>query len=223
MIGIETSEIEFTFRRIRDEMSLRAKTPGLKPTHRKKFETWMQHLDRISDQTSEIEKVVLPLMEKDLGYPFTNKDLVITAMFQPSLKNTIDEILVHFRKEPDFEMFKDELTQLVNSPETAKSLAWAGDTVIKFAILRNIWKPGITPEELHNTRKSLENNENLSNLCDRWKLFEHRVHFDPDTPKPKAERKIKGTLVESMFGIIYIEKGIDGVQEAIHLIDPSIN
>jgi dsRNA-specific ribonuclease len=224
-IEIETVEIEDTVRKIRDEINTRIKTSALKPTHQKKFVDWLQNLNQIQDQILEIKKVVLPLIKKDLRYSFTNKNLIITAMVQPSLKNTIDEIKVHFHNEPDFEMFNDELTKLGTCPETAKSLAWIGDTVIKFAILKQIWKPRITSEELHNTRKSLENNKNLSDLCDRWKLYEHRIHFDDSDkiPQPNTLLKNKGTLVESMYGIIFIEKKIKGVQKAIHLIDPSIN
>lgn len=221
-IEIETIEIESSVRKILNEISSRTRTSALKPTHQQKFDTWIQQLTDILNQISKIDSMVLPLIKKDLEYPFTNKNLIVTAMVQPSLKNTFDEIKVHFNNEPGFEIFQETLTKLGTSPDTAKSLAWLGDAAIKYAILQIIWKPGITIEVLHNKRQELENNENLSKLCDKWNLFNCRIHLDSDVPKQETLPKIKGTLAEAIFGVILIEKKIEGVQEAIHFIDTSI-
>jgi dsRNA-specific ribonuclease len=215
-IKINTINIESNIRNIRDEIIIREKTPALKPKHRKKFDTWIEQLDSILDQITKINEIILPLIKKDLNYSFKKKNLIVTAMFQPSLKNSFDQIKVHFKNDPSFDKFNEILDKLGTSPDTAKSLAWVGDTIIKYAILESIWRQGITPEELHNKRQSLENNENLSILCKRWKLFENRIHLGPDVPKSKD---IQGTLVESIYGIIFIEKGIEGVQKAVRLIE----
>lgn len=220
-ITFEPMDIESGIRKIRATIFLRKNSSETKQQDRKKFDIWIQYLDIILDQISKSDDIDFPPVLKEISR--LNKNLIVIAMLQPSLKNIFNEIKVHFRREPGFERFHEELTRLGNGPKTARSLAWIGDTVIKSAILTKIVRLGISPEELHNKRQSLETNKNLSNLSDRWKLFEHRIHLDPEVPKPKSIEKIKGTLVESMFGIIFIEKGSPGVQEAISMIDTSEN
>ena len=181
---------------------------------RNKVNRWIRNLERILDQISNVDEMDLPQALKEISQG--NKNLIVMAMIQPSLKNTFNEINVHFHRVEGAE--SEVLKNLYASPEIAKSLAWIGDTAIKSAVLKKIWKQGISPKELHKARQSLETNENLSRLCDRWKLFEHRIHLDPEDPKSKSIKKIKGTLVESMFGVILIEKGSGGVQEVIPMI-----
>jgi hypothetical protein len=217
-IELDIIDIESSVREIRNGIVSRTKNLELKPTHRKKIEKLIHNLGTILDQTSNIKKTVLPLMKKDLGYSFLNENLILTAMVQPSLKNTFSEITRHFENEPGFKTFQGKIIRLGACPDIALSLAWAGDTAIKYAILKEIWKPGVTTEALHNTRKVLETNENLSILCDRWKLFENRIHFDPPDPKQETISHTKGTLLEAIFGVILIEKEITGVQKALPLI-----
>ncbi|MGA2912573.1 MAG: ribonuclease III domain-containing protein [Methanoregula sp.] len=219
-IKIDTIKMEPSIRRLREDIS-RVNTSALKLTHKQKFDIWVRNLDSILDQIKKINEFVLPQMEKDLGFPFSNRNLIVIAFVQPSLKNIIKEIKVHLTNEPSFKIWEEKLTKLGATPDTAKSIAWVGDTAIKYALLTEIWRPGITPKELHNKRQALEKNENLSKLCDDWDLFDNRIHFDPNVPKDKTKQKIEGTLTEAMFGVIFIERGIAGVQKALHLIDTS--
>ena len=92
------------------------------------------------------------------------------------------------------------LNNLIACSDNAKSLAWIGGAIIKYTLLEEIWKPGLTTEVLHKKREALEKNENLSKLCDKWKLFEYRIHFDPDVPKDDDTlKKIKGTLPSVLY------------------------
>ena len=218
-IEFHAVEIESDIKIILQEISTYRSKTELNKKNEDKFDRWVVQLNSILDQISTSEQNIIPLISKDLGFPFKNKNLFFTAMLQPSLKNTFDEIKIHFRKEPESIISKKKLDELSACSDTGKSLAWIGDTVIKYALLLKIWQPGITPEELHNRRQSLETNVNLSILCDRWKLFEYRIHLDPPYPKQATIDKTKGTLVEAIYGVLYIEKEIDGVQEALPLID----
>ena len=212
-------EIELKIKDLIEDLSLRRKNVQLKQTHRKKFENWIEQLNTIHNQIKKIDEVILPAIQKDLGNSFSNRNLILTAFIQPSVKKLFTEIKTHFKNDPGFVVSPEDLSLLESCSDTAKSLAWIGDTTIKYALLLNIWRPGITPEELHNKRQALENNENLSKLCNGWKLFDCRIHFDPPVPKQATIDKIKGTLVEATYGVIFIERGIKGIQEATGLID----
>jgi dsRNA-specific ribonuclease len=219
-IKFEQIEIELRIRDLIEDLSIRKKNVQLKQTHAQKFDAWINQLEKILVQISNINSNVLPDIQQDLGnsFSFSNRNLVLTALVQPSVKKIFTEIKTHFRNDLEFVVKPKDLDLLESCSDTAKSLAWIGDTAIKYALLLKIWRPGITPEELHNKRQSIETNENLSILCDKWKLFDYRIHIDPDVPKKMTVSKTKGTLVEAIYGVIFIEQEIKGVQGAIDLI-----
>jgi hypothetical protein len=218
-IEFEHIDIELRIKDLVDDISTRRKNVQLNKHTQKNFDHWITQLDTILNKIIEIEDVVLPAIQQDLEDPITNKNLVINAMIQPSVKKTFSEIKTHFKNESDFVLLPKELALLESCSDFAKSLAWIGDTTIKYTILLKIWKPGIKTKDLHNQRESFEKNDNLSRLCDTWKLYDNRIHFDPSVPKQATINKIKGTLVEAIYGVIFIECGIDGVFDALHLID----
>ena len=215
---LQSVEIEKNIGILKEYFSLLTKDQQYKPTDREKFNKWVLAFEIIFRQISLFDKIVLPVIETDLNYPFFNRDLVLTAIMQPSVKNTFSEIKKQFENDSEFVISRSDLDLLERCSDVSGSLAWMGDAAIHYAISKNIWEPEITPEELDNKRKSLESNENLSILSNTWKLYENRIHFDPNVPKQAKIIEIKGTLVEAIYGVIFIEKGIEGVQDAIDLI-----
>ena len=221
-IEFENVEIEVTIRNLRDYFSRIGNDSGYKPTKRQKFTKWVKEFDHILEQIEKIDNVVLPKLIDDLGYAFTDRNLILTALFQPSTKKIFSEIKNESNSLSDFIGTYDDLDSLEKCSDRANSLAWIGDAAIKFAISSKIWKIDISTEDLNDTRKKYESNENFSGLCDNWQLFQSRIHFDPEDQKPKSANKIKGTLVEAIFGVIFLEREIEGVQEALHIIDKSL-
>jgi dsRNA-specific ribonuclease len=65
--------------------------------------------------------------------------------------------------------------------------------------------------------------KNLSKLCDHWELYDYRFYQDSAGPQEKTRETIQGTLTEAIFGVIFVERDIDGIQNALHLIDPAMN
>ena len=217
-IEFEHIDIELRIKDLIDYISMRRKNVQLKQTYQKKFDKWIEQLNTILDKISKIDEQVLPKIKQDFDYPFTKRNLVLIAFIQPSVKNTFLEIQKQFDNDSEFAIAQADLDLLERCSDVSGSLAWMGDAAIHYAISKNIWEPEITPEELDNKRKSLESDDNLSKLCDTWKLYNNRIHFDPNVPKQAKIIEIKGTLVEAIYGVIFIEKGIEGVQDAIDLI-----
>jgi len=52
----------------------------------------VKQLDIILGQIKKIDAIVLPKIKSDVGYSFTNRDLVLTALVQPSVKKIFSEI-----------------------------------------------------------------------------------------------------------------------------------
>jgi dsRNA-specific ribonuclease len=218
----ENVDIEVTIRNFQDYFSRIGTDSGYTLTKRQKFNNWVKEFDHILEQIGKFDTVVLPKLTDDLGYAFADRNLTLTALFQPSAKKIFSEIKKEFNSLSDFIVTYEDLDSLEKCSDRANSLAWIGDAAIKFAISSKIWKIDISTEDLNDTRKKYESNENFSGLCDNWQLFKSRINFDPEDQKPKSAKKIKGTLVEAIFGVIFIERGIEGVQDALHLIDKSL-
>jgi len=111
----------------------------------------VKQLDIILGQIKKIDAIVLPKIKSDVGYSFTNRDLVLTALVQPSVKKIFSEIKEEFNSTSDFIIPKQALDLFESSPDRANSLAWIGDVVVKFAISSEIWKLDTLTEELNDT------------------------------------------------------------------------
>ncbi|UYP48597.1 hypothetical protein NEF87_004882 [Candidatus Lokiarchaeum ossiferum] len=73
--------------------------------------------------------------------------------------------------------------------------------------------------DLTQKREKIVKNDHLAVICDRWQLFEHRIkRVHEGTTAPNNSKKIiheKGTLVEAIFGVIYLEMGFEEVLRVI--------
>ena len=68
------------------------------------------------------------------------------------------------------------------------------------------------------SRANIVSNDNMAQLCDKWKLYDMRVHFDPPVSRSEMNH-VKGTLVEGIYGMMYILGGLDRVANQVtHLI-----
>ncbi|MDV2482826.1 hypothetical protein F8E02_12670 [Methanoculleus sp. Wushi-C6] len=187
-----------------------------------KLRRWTRNIDTVLAKAAGASAEVRPAIEADLGYSLGGREQFIVAMFQSSTRNLFDEIAEHARSGGWCSLADAELRELAGLHEAAGALAWIGDAALKVGILPAIWDPDVARAgSLTENRKAYDRNSNLARLCDRWNLYEHRIHFDPDASRSKRKiDHVKGTLVESVFGILFLREGLRGVASAAHLLEP---
>jgi dsRNA-specific ribonuclease len=217
-IEFRTIAIEETIRTLADFFSAPSNDP-IPQKKREKFSRWAEDLEKILEQISLFKKHAVPLITSDLEYTFGNRNLVLTAMMQYGMRNVFSEIKTQFGNDPEHPVSPDDLDWLIAAPDTAGSLAWLGDSAIRFAVSLYVWEPKLTKEQLHNKREALVTDRNLSDLCNHWQLYRYRFYQDSVQPEEKRLEEIKGTFTEAIFGVIFVEKGIEGVLKALPLID----
>jgi dsRNA-specific ribonuclease len=187
---------------------------------RGKADRWLGMLDYITSAIVAVRSGVIPTIEADIGYPLTHSDLVVLAMFQPSTRNLFVEIEVHFRGTGDCTLSTEELEQMAGLSDAAATLAWIGDAALKIGVLPEIWTPDIRKAgSLTIERQRYESNANMARLSDRWDLYRHCIRFGNEEPEVDRDH-LKGTLVESVIGIIFLEGGLKRVGEAARLLRP---
>jgi hypothetical protein len=185
-----------------------------------KMERWEDGIASILRAIGGIRTDVQPAVEADLGCGIKNGEMFILAFFQPSTRNLFSEIAVHFQSHPGCALTTADLETLVRIPDAAATLAWIGDAALKIGVLPEIWTPHMREAGLlTDRRKAYDSNANQAILCDRWRLYEHRIHLDPPVASGDPVH-VKGTLVESIFGTIFLQGGLRAVAGAARLLRP---
>lgn len=194
-----------------------AKTPRNNTRLLTKCERWVQEIGLIQDGLKRVRESLLPDLEKTLGIEFGHKELLQVAMFQPSTKNIFLELETQYRRSKNNPLDQHEFAEMINLSEMAKVLALVGDAVVSSAVLQYLWEPHMGNAGTITQRKAdIVSNENMAKLCDAWGLYEYRIHFDPDIPSKSEIEHDKGTLLEAVYGIIYIEHEYKKVVELVH-------
>ena len=184
---------------------------------RRKIANWIEQINKIDENIKKIKQLKLIELEQNLNYRFAEHDLVVLSFIQPSIKNLFNELSLFSSKvglEYNFE-------QYLNMDEAAKVLALIGDAVIDLALVQILWQPNISKVgELSQKRSDFASNENLARICDKWNLYDSRIHLDPNHLNVKDEtiNHVKGTIVEALFGVMYIESGLDKIITSIGVL-----
>lgn len=197
-------------------------TPALPPGESGKFGRWVREIETVLAKAAMITGTVQPEVEADLGYSLGDREQFVIAMFRPSTRNLFDEIAEDARSGDWCTLIDADLRDLAHLHEAAGALAWIGDAALKIGLLPAIWDPDLAKAGvLTQNRKAYDRNSNLALLCDRWNLYEHRIHFDTEIPRStRTINHAKGTLVESVFGILFLREGLKGVASATELLRP---
>lgn len=177
---------------------------------KKKNANWIDQIKKMNDNIHNIRKSKLVELEGNLNYNFAEPDLIVLSFIQPSIINIFREIYTDSFKlslNIDFEPY------MIN--EMTNALALFGDAAINMALLMKIpWQPDISNAGwLTIQRARYASNENLARICDKWGLYDFRIHFDPNQSENNVKKlnHAKATIVEAIFGGIYIEAGLDQV------------
>lgn len=187
---------------------------------KEKMNRWLSQLDYIIYSLDKIESELTPKLERMLSYRFKDRELLSISLFQPSTKNLFLELQIHYCSRDEHDIDCNALSELILLSQVAQMLALLGDAAIDTAILHHIWKPKASDVgTLTQDRADLVSNEHLSKKCDEWDLYERRIHFDPSTSSKSEMEHDKGTLVEALYGVLYVESGFDRVRElVVHLL-----
>ena len=194
--------------------------------HSKKIEKVQRFIDELShiiDTVDLIKQDLIPRLEKSFRINFKTPELIMLALSRPSIRHTYENIEIYFRKNSRDPLKPEEYKELASSGDAGNVLALIGDSVLGLAIVQLLWDSSLsTVGDLSKKRESIVSNENLAKLADKYNLYSIRLKRlnDPSEKKTKEKTIIheKGTLVESIFGVIYLEFGFDDLLRIIPFI-----
>jgi ribonuclease-3 len=186
-----------------------------------KLDKWQWEIERIQSLLRKIRYELGPSLENILNIKIPDKEILQVAMFQPSTKNLFLELATQYADEPEDPLGEDGFDTLVSLSDQAKALALLGDAAISMAVVHHLWKPKAADVgTLTQQRAEIVSNEHMASICNRWRLYEHRIHFDPGESSREEIEHDKGTLLEAIYGIILIEHGFDQVMDSVKHLFP---
>jgi dsRNA-specific ribonuclease len=193
--------------------------------HTSKLSTQKGYLDELNHllgRMERIEKILIPKLEKFFRLHFPTPELLMFALSRPSIRNIFDDLNTHFRNDSNRPLTEEEMIELASSGDAAEVLALLGDAALDLAVVQLFWDTSLSNTGvLTEIRKSIASNLSLSRYCDEWNLCDYRLNrFKESKAEDITEKKIiheKGTLVESILGVIYLEFGYEKILEIVSL------
>lgn len=188
-----------------------------------KLQGYLNELNHLLEQMEKIEKIIIPKLEESFRLQFTTPELIMFALSRPSIRNIFNDLNTHFKDDPNRPLNEEELVELASSGDAAEVLALVGDAALDLAIIQLIWDSSLSKTgRLTEKRKEVASNQNLAKYCDEWGLYSCRLNRLKTTTKydikPETITHEKGTLVESILGVIYLELGFTVLLRIVPLL-----
>jgi ribonuclease-3 len=190
---------------------------------RKKLQHFIDELQNILHSIALINAKVIPKLEKEFRLQFKTPEMIYIALSRPGMKNIFKDLATYFKDQEENELSDAELEELSTIGDAGNALALVGDAALDLAVVEYFWDSSLSKiGELTKKREKFVNNQHLVTICDRWQLYEHRIKrlHESTAGSPKMETIIheKGTLVEAIFGVIYLELGFNEVLRVVPTI-----
>jgi dsRNA-specific ribonuclease len=170
----------------------------------------------------EIQSRITPKIEETFNVKIKNPNLITVALYTPSTKNSFVELSTYIEKSHP-KLYDDEMFEfMIRFGDIAQGLATLGDSALKLSLTHILWNEGIIEKgKITKAKERIEQNSNLSKYCDTIELYEHRIFIKSKffNPKPSTIKHIKGTLIESLLGIYYLEAGFMGVRKLVKSLE----
>ena len=191
-------------------------------TKHSKRKGFLDQLNHLLDRMEMIEKILIPKLQNFFRLQFPTPELIMFALSRPSIRNIFEDLSTHFKNDVNRPISEEEMDELASSGDAAEVLALLGDAALDLAVVQLLWNPSLSNTgELTEKRKLIASNLSLSKYCDAWGLCGYRLNrFKQVETLEITEKKIiheKGTLVESILGVIYLEFGYEKILETVTL------
>ena len=188
-----------------------------------KRQRYLDELDHLLERMEKIEKILIPKLEEIFRLKFTTPELIMFALSHTSIRNIFEDLNTHFNNDSNRPLKEEELVELASSGDAAKVLALIGDAALDLAIIQLLWNLTLsTTGKLTEKRKDVVSNNNLAKYCDLWNLYGCQLNrfkvIEPEVTKHDTIIHDKGTLVESILGVIYLEFGLEVLLRIVPLI-----
>ena len=185
-----------------------------KEHRRKNFE---KEISEIREKFLKVQNFCIPRISLATGHQFTHPNLFLFIFLYKEIKSLFNKAKTNpVQQGSQSFLSTDELNEMELVSKDRLTLAYIGDAALETGVLINIWlqdDPGIPlKSHLHNEREKLLKNEPLSRFWDSLDLYDQEILVKPSDESVET----KGSFMEAVFGIIYLEEGPAAVEGSLH-------
>jgi 23S rRNA maturation mini-RNase III len=177
----------------------------------------IKDISNIEKRFERIKEDYIPRLKTATGHEFLNPDLFFFVFLYKEIAMVFNEAQTNPVKPGGILLLNpQDLGEMTEVSEDRQTLAYIGDAVLETGVMASTWSLEETQkiplsEFLHNERNKLVENEPLSRFWDSLKINDSPII----TNLPLENDETKGTSMEAVFGIIFLEGGLSAVETAL--------
>jgi 23S rRNA maturation mini-RNase III len=177
----------------------------------------IKDISNIEKRFERIKEDYIPRLKTATGHEFLNPDLFFFVFLYKEIAMVFNEAQNNQVKSGGINLLSpQDLREMIEITEDRQTLAYIGDAVLETGVMASTWSLEETQkiplsEFLHNERNKLVENEPLSRFWDSLKINDSPII----TNLPLENDETKGTSMEAVFGIIFLEGGLSAVETAL--------
>jgi 23S rRNA maturation mini-RNase III len=187
-------------------------------------ESWLSQsnsdLKKIFEKIDYIDKQCRPRIEENIDYQFKNPNLLLFVLLYVDLSKLFNEIrLMLLPKSIHESLTSEDIREMMELKEDMMTLAFIGDRALELGIMHSIWPEGDTitiplKGTLDDKKKAFVNNYHQTQLLNFLNLFDSQILIK----NPIESYGLSGSRMEAIFGIVYLESGLEAVEHAVKTI-----
>ena len=203
--------------------------PNKQKKERKKLQGFIDELNYLQLKINQISTDLIPKLQLKIGIQFTSSELIFIALSRPSVRNIFENLKIYFKNGSNNnpqKLNEEELNHLdilASLGDASNVLALIGDSALNLATSIALWDNRLTTSgAITKKKEKIVSNANLAEFSNRFNLYNYRIKIFKDESE-KSSKKLsvnaeKGTLIEAIFGVIYLEHGLDGLTSIVPLL-----
>jgi len=177
----------------------------------------MEDIKKIREKFTIIRKSGIPILTGATGHNFNHPNLLLFVFLYKEINEVFNEAQTNpVMADMPETLSLQELKEMSVVSEDRLSLAHIGDAALELGVIASIWPPNTTTilkkQYLHDERNKLVENIPLSRYWESMQLYDNSTIF---VEHPNENPDTKGSYMEAVFGIIYLESGLEAVESAI--------
>lgn len=181
--------------------------------NKKLSEKSLNDIEEIEKKYLKIQIQCIPIFKAATGQEFPHPNLFFFVFLYQELSAVFNEAQQLMSNLSEISQIEKEFEEMKDFLENRMTLAYIGDAALEICVIPYIWQHSseklLTSKSLHDKREEIVKNSPLSQYWDDLLLS------DPSMRHPDESITSKGSSMEAVFGIIYLEHGVNAVEIAL--------
>lgn len=176
----------------------------------------VEDVRKIHEMFSRVTDHCIGKIAKATGHSFTHTNFFLFVFLYKEINAVFNEAKTNPISAGKEELLRPgDLDEMLSVATDRLTLAYIGDAALELGVMTSIWNPKTldipSNEFLHKQRTKLVENAPLAKLWDSLELYDPVILIRPSHENDAT----KGSYMEAVFGIIYLEGGLVAVEKAL--------